>query len=157
MSKPNLKALNERYPSDKYMVVELRDPFQILKMYDSMCAAAWANGPLPDTGYHVLIQASPRTKGERSQVFVCTDANAELLKLKHPYYDQDFRGAVKLVYDPTAPMHDSRAPEPQYVVDLIDRIKAMRKSFPHNWITGRVAHEVLLVANGADPAMTFTT
>jgi len=41
--------------------------------------------------------------------------------------------------------------------DLLVLIHNMRKRFPHTWITGRVAQEILKVAAGADPKTTFTT
>jgi len=150
------EALADRYPPDTHQVVEVTDPFQALKFLDSK-ASMCNSQRLGDSGWWMLASPSKQHVDEQRVVIVCRNQVVDLVNLKHPYYDSTFRSAVKLVWDPTAPMHDNLADQPEDVMDLLVLIHNMRRSFPHTWITGRVDEEILKVAAGADPKTTFTT
>lgn len=148
------KALKSYFPGEA--IIEINDPFVALKYVDSKMSMCWGNGPITDTDYFMLAHPSKISKDDVRTVLVCSNDVIAKLSVKHPFYDTDFRSAVKLVYDPTALTHDNLAEQPESLEDLIEALTQTRKRAAFNWITGRVAYEVLAVADGAEPTKTFT-
>jgi hypothetical protein len=72
------------------------------------------------------------------------------VSIKHPYYDMDLERAMSLA----TRLHRSNGllPSPQDIVPTYDEAIELlwheRRTIGHNWITGRVAEQVIRAANG---------
>lgn len=82
-----------------------------------------------------------------------------LEEIKHPFYSMTFKAAMALARQLNPKCHipvRDNDPIPT-VKEAIQILKEASKEYNFNWITGRTALEVLLVANGANPEKTFKT
>lgn len=68
-----LRALHFR---DRHCV-EVTDPVQARKFYESKCSCCWANGPIKGTEWSIVCQPSTQSRGDKRTVFVCKTALLE--------------------------------------------------------------------------------
>jgi hypothetical protein len=79
--------------------------------------------------------------------------------IKHPYYDMDETSAMALAYrlkKEELGLSDSSETAAPSLEQAIRLLSVERATCGFNWITGRVAEEVLRVANGEKPEEVFS-
>ena len=72
---------------------------------------------------------------------------ASQVEVRHPYYEHTLSDALSLAAQIKAgPLHDKQPITPKEALEVIREARKQNADF--NWITGRVAEEVLRAANG---------